>query len=140
MRYPKLKIKLLEPAIMALSDDEAILAELNNDNITVKKTISAHDIQEYLMLTDDLELIEASDSVECKRVVRALEIFTEFDISHKTKGAAIEAKLISILDSLVANDMLTFTAEDKVYILAICLDTISWAKQNGHTHCVLDIL
>lgn len=132
MKHPKLKIKLLDPEIMALANDEAILAELNTKNITIKKAISAHDIQEYLMLTDDLELIEASASPECKRAARALQLFTQFDIAHETKGASIEGKLSSILTDLVANDMLAFTETDKSTILAMGSDDVSWASQNGY--------
>ncbi len=132
MKHPELKLKLLEPGIMALDNDEAIISNLNAKNITVKKAISVHDIQEYLMLTDDLDLIESSESVECKRAVRALEIFNQFDIAHKTKGALIENKLTSILSDLVANTMLSFTEDDKTAILSLGVNTVSWAEQNGY--------
>lgn len=132
MNYLKLKSKLLDADIVALVDDEVRLVELNNP-VEIKQAISVHDVQEYLILTDDLELIEASNSAACKRTVRALEIFTEFNVAHPVKGVAIEEKLVLILDGLVEDASLAFTESDKLAILALGKTNKSWAELNGYT-------
>lgn len=131
MDYSKLKAKLLEPDIMALNNDTEILDVLTL-KVQVKKPILTHDIQEYLMLTDDLELIEAGTSVACKRAARALELFTEFNIAHEIKGVMIEAKLNQILDDIVSDASLAFTETDKTNILSMGIEEKSWAEQNGY--------
>ena len=89
----------LQNPIYSEMNDEEIATTLNTVNITVKQSISAHDIKKYLMLMDKLLPIESSTLDSAKSATRALEIFPLFDISD----SLVETKLISVLDALIAD-------------------------------------
>ena len=131
MDHSKLKAKLETPEISAFALDESKLIELTKP-VDKKIPILVHDIQEYLMLTDDLELIESGTSIACKRAVRALELFTQFDIAHPIKGVLIENKLNTILTDLETDEALQFSATDKQAILDMGITKSSWADDNGY--------
>ena len=131
MNYSKLQVRLLDADMLALADDVERLAELRKP-VDKKIPILTHDIQEYLMLTDDLELIESGTSTACKRAVRALELFTQFDIAHPVKGVLIENKLNAVLTDLIADTSLQFSEIDKQAILDMGITKSSWAEDNGY--------
>lgn len=133
MIYLPLKSKLETAEILAIADDEARLAALTAKDILVKKPIQVRDIEEYLMITDNYEAVEASTSVAAKRAMKALALFKPtIDITHTTLGAAREAKLISILDGLVADPESNISATDKTAILDLGYEYKSWAELNGY--------
>jgi len=115
----------LQNPIYSEMNDEEIATTLNTVNITVKQSISAHDIKKYLMLMDKLLPIESSTLDSAKSATRALEIFPLFDISD----SLVETKLISVLDALIADSLLS--TEDKTSILSLGDKLISKAEELG---------
>jgi hypothetical protein len=119
-----LQTELQNPIYSGMNDEE-IATTLNTVNITVKQSISAHDIKKYLMLMDKLLPIESSTLDSAKSATRALEIFPLFDISD----SLVETKLISVLDALIADSLLS--TEDKTSILSLGDKLISKAEELG---------
>ena len=111
---------------IASGDDGAIAAILNRKDITVKGSLSAHDIRKYLMLVDLLLPIESSTSQSCLVTKRALGVFPVFDLSD----AVILGKFTAILDGLVADTLVPdFTETHKATLLYMSEKLISRAEQ-----------
>lgn len=114
--------------LIAAGDDSAIYAVLHRKDIAVDGVVTAHDIQQYLMLCDLLLPIEESTATACKTATRALELFPEF----RTSIPEVKAKLISVLDNLVAETLIPdFTEVHKATILTMSQTFISRAEQIG---------
>jgi len=124
MNYEILKVELQNPTYSVLSDTE-VTAALNAESITVKTSVSAHDIRKYLMLVDKLLSIEASSLNSAKAATRSLEIFSSFDLTE----SAVEAKLTAVLDALITDGLIDGT--DKSTILALGDKLISRATELG---------
>ncbi len=124
MNFEILKTELQDAKYAAMTDQQAS-DDLNAVTITVKQSISAHDIRKYLMLVDKLLPIESSVLDSAKAGNRSLEIFPEFDMTD----AVVEAKLIAVLDALVVDTLLS--AGDKTTILALGDKVVSRAEQLG---------
>lgn len=106
----------------------AIANIFNRKDITADGKVSAHDIQQYLMLMDLLLPIETSSADSCKVATRALTLFPTFD----TSNPLIKAKLIQVLSGLVAETLIPdFTEDHKTVILSLALINISRAEQLG---------
>ena len=117
-------------------DDGAIYNILHRRDIIVDGSITAHDIQQYLMLIDLLIPIEESTAVSCKTAARALSLFPVF----RTQIPEVKAKLISVLDGLVAETLIPdFTEIHKATILAMAQTVISRAEQIGINPTIQDI-
>jgi len=126
MNYELLKAELLEPAYNGLSDaDTATL--INSETVSIKQRIETHAVQQYLMLTDLLILIESGTSDAAKTATRALQIFESFDMNNPL----IEGKFTAILDGLVADALIGFTNTNKLTILSLGNKTISRATELG---------
>ena len=124
MDYLILKGELALPVYSGI-DADACVVLLNDKIITAKQAITALGIQQYLALISKLVPIENSIEDEAKEATRALDIFSEFDVSD----VAVESKLISILDGLIVLSLLA--NEDKTAILAMGDKLISRAKELG---------
>lgn len=122
--------------LIAAGDDAAILDVLYRRDIPAKKTITAHDIQQYLMLYDLLLPIEASQAPSCVAASRALDIFPQFDLSNPV----ILNKFEQILDGLVAETLIPdFTGQHKSDILSLGNALISRAEQLSIQPTLTDI-
>lgn len=122
--------------LIADGNDGAILAVLNRKDIPAKGKVSAHDIQQYLMLHDLLLTIESSQTLSCIATKRALEIFPTFDLSNPT----ILAKFDQILTGLEQDTLLPdFTGQHKADLLAMGDVLISRAEQLDITPTITDI-
>lgn len=122
--------------LIADGNDGAILAVLNRKDIPAKGKISAHDIQQYLMLHDLLLTIESSQTLSCIATKRALEIFPTFDLSNP----AVLVKFDQILTGLEQDTLLPdFTAQHKADLLAMGDVLISRAEQLDITPTITDI-
>lgn len=122
-----ISIPELQPLI-AEGNDGAILTVLNRRDIPAKGKVSAHDIQQYLMLYDLLLVIEASQTPSCLAAKRALEIFPTFDFSNPV----ILNKFEMILTGLEQDNLIpAFTAQHKADLLAMGDILISRTDQIG---------
>ncbi len=125
----------LAPLIQA-GNDSAILAVLNRKDIPAKGKISAHDIQQYLMLYDLLLAIESSPAQSCQAAKRALEIFPSFDLANQLILTKFTAILTGLEQEVLIPD---FTAQHKVDLLALGDVVISRIEQVGINPTVQDI-
>lgn len=122
--------------LIAAGDDGAIYAALHRKDIVTDGSVTAHDIQQYLMLCDLLIPIEESTAASCKTATRALSLFPVF----RTNIPEVKAKLISVLDGLVAETLIPdFTETHKATILAMAQTTVSRAEQIGVNPTIQDI-
>lgn len=117
----------LAPLVVA-GNDGAILDVLNRKDIQAKGKISAHDIQQYLMLKGLLLTIEAGQSDSCKAAKRCLELFKTIDLGN----AEILATFSTVLTGLEMDNLVpAFTAQHKADLLAMGDVLISRAEQVG---------
>lgn len=122
--------------LVADGNDGAILEVLNRKDIPAKGKVSAHDIQQYLMLHDLLLTIESSQTLSCIATKRALEIFPRFDLSNPI----ILAKFDQILTGLEQDTLFPdFTTQHKADLLAMGDVLISRAEQLDITPTITDI-
>ncbi len=125
----------LAPLIQA-GNDSAILAVLNRRDIPAKGKVSAHDIQQYLMLHDLLLAIESCPAQSCQATKRALDIFPTFDLANP----AILTKFTAILTGLEQEVLIPdFTTQHKADLLALGDVLISRAEQIGISPSITDI-
>ena len=96
--------------------------------IPVKIPIMTRDVQQYLFLTDDYLPIKRGTTDAAELAMDALTIFApQFDYHLPV----VEAKLVSVLDALVADTSLVFSEADKTAILALGESTITKEKTLG---------
>jgi len=124
MDFKLLKNELIQAQYIALNDADAAVL-LNDKTIIIQQAIVSSDIRRYLLLVNKLIALESSQESEAIESTRALDLFTEFDITD----ALVESKLISLLDALVVAALIS--ASDKDYILALGNKTISRAEELG---------
>lgn len=125
----------LAPYISA-GNDGAILAVLNRKDIVAKGKVTAHSIQQYLMLNDLLLAIESTQTLSCLATKRALEIFPVFDLSIPV----VLEKFTAILSGLEHDNLIpAFTAQHKADLLMMGDVLISRAEQAGISPTIEDI-
>ena len=125
----------LQPFIVE-GNDGAILEVLNRKDIPTKGKVSAHDIQQYLMLHDLLLSIESSPAISCQATKRALDIFPSFDLSNPLILVKFDAILTGLEQEVLIPD---FTAQHKADLLALGDTLISRAEQIGINPTIEDI-
>lgn len=122
--------------LIAEGNDGAIYDALHRKDIVTDGSVTAHDIQQYLMLCDLLIPVEESTAASCKTATRALALFPVFN----TQIPEVKSKLISVLDGLVAEVLIPdFTETHKATILAMAQTVVSRAEQLGISPSVQDI-
>lgn len=124
MNYQTVSDELKNAQYTSLGDSDAANL-LNAKNISIKKAVSSSDIRKYLLLVNKLIALEASQDASAIESNRALDLFTEFNVSE----TLVEAKLIALLDSLVIVTLIN--SSDKSAILEMAEKTISRAGQLG---------
>ncbi|NOR70969.1 MAG: hypothetical protein GQ532_14950 [Methylomarinum sp.] len=131
MNYSKLKVKLLEPGIVALADDEARLSALKNKEIIRYIPIKKGDWKTYLRMNGLWGLLKNSTD---SYAVMAYEMLidpdptdTEFDMTDVEVRDFIDAvmsQLVTVING--------FELHHKTALIKMGEVLESWADQNGY--------
>jgi len=112
----------------SMTDQQAADA-LGARNRARKRPLPTHDIKKYMVLNDLWLQIKQSTTAEAQVALDALATFEFFDVTDAATGALVEARLVAILDGLIAKGLIT--TQNKADILALTNEPISRAEELG---------
>lgn len=113
----KVDYKAIADAVLPGEDYETAYNRMSAETVTTDKDIQTADIKKYLILSDKWLGIKSSADPSAVVTMDALDIFESFRLTDADTGAAVKAKLESMMDALVTAGLITTT--DKAAILAM---------------------